>query len=621
LRKNVRLLIRLLILLILVIDLFILRIPSLFAGGPLAVTTTGIPYVWDNSSPIPYHPDRGGLGMLDNTEAVNLVQEAFEAWATAAIPTADLSFTNGGLLPDDVDTETEYMDYNGVFNEGINAIIFDADGTLFEALGLPPEVIGFAGPEWLTTSAPFNIIEGIALLNGAFIDGVQANGELTEEEFTAAFKHEFGHLLNLDHTQINGHYFLGDTDDPGFSEFGPPTLPSIQLMFPILIQGSSLDPLSDDIAAISTLYPSAAFSLTGSITGSVFHPDATTLFQGANVIARNVNDPFFDAVSNVSGARYCPGCPDSGTAPAQLEGFYELNGLTSGESYTVEIVNINPIFADTSSVGPLLTPVVIPGPEEFYNGTNEAATDPPDDPAALSAVAVASTVSDINIVINGEVAVISVTPTSHDFGSITVGDSADRIFTVENTGSGTLTGTATTTSASYSFVSGETYSLTAGQNQEVTVRFSSMIAGTFNGAVTFTGGGGASTSVTGIAVSSSGGGGGGGDGGGGGCFIATAAYGSPLEPHVRLLKTFRDRVLLNLPYGSKFVRLYYRYSPPVAEVIAESKFFRFLARAGLLPLIGLAWITVTATLYHQILVLFGISMFFLAYRKRYNRQS
>jgi hypothetical protein len=43
---------------------------------------------------------------------------------------------------------------------------------------------------------------------------------------------------------------------------------------------------------------------------------------------------------------------------------------------------------------------------------------------------------------------------------------------------------------------------------------------------------------------------GGGEGGGGGCFIATAAYGSSVEPHVKILREFRDRIVINNSFGS-----------------------------------------------------------------------
>ena len=80
------------------------------------------------------------------------------------------------------------------------------------------------------------------------------------------------------------------------------------------------------------------------------------------------------------------------------------------------------------------------------------------------------------------------------------------------------------------------------------------------------------------------------DGGGGGCFIATAAYGSYIEPHVKILRDFRDRFLLGNTVGNIFVRLYYTYSPLIAEFIAKHDSLRAVVRAGLLPVVGLSWI-------------------------------
>jgi uncharacterized repeat protein (TIGR01451 family) len=71
----------------------------------------------------------------------------------------------------------------------------------------------------------------------------------------------------------------------------------------------------------------------------------------------------------------------------------------------------------------------------------------------------------------------------------------------------------------------------------------------------------------------------------GGCFIATAAYGSELESHVRALREFRDRYLRRSGLGRALIRIYYQYSPPVARVIARHESLRFLARAALTPIV------------------------------------
>ena len=94
-----------------------------------------------------------------------------------------------------------------------------------------------------------------------------------------------------------------------------------------------------------------------------------------------------------------------------------------------------------------------------------------------------------------------VTPTSQDFGSVLVGSAFDRTFTVQNTGTDTLTGSASTTTP-FSIVSGGSYNLGTGAQQSVTVRFSPTSAAAFTSDVTFTGGGGAIRQVTGTGVSS-----------------------------------------------------------------------------------------------------------------------
>lgn len=99
--------------------------------------------------------------------------------------------------------------------------------------------------------------------------------------------------------------------------------------------------------------------------------------------------------------------------------------------------------------------------------------------------------------------------------------------------------------------------------------------------------------------------GGGGGGGGGGCFIATAAFGSYMEPQVLVLRQFRDEVLLPHQLGQWLVHQYYAYSPPVADYIADHTWLKAVVRTLLLPVVGLAYLAV-----HQgVLVLCGLGLF------------
>jgi len=66
----------------------------------------------------------------------------------------------------------------------------------------------------------------------------------------------------------------------------------------------------------------------------------------------------------------------------------------------------------------------------------------------------------------------------------------------------------------------------------------------------------------------------------GGCFIATAAYGTDTAGELDILREFRDAVLLPNSLGAKFVSLYYKTSPPLANFISQHEVLRTVVRVG-----------------------------------------
>jgi subtilisin family serine protease len=88
-----------------------------------------------------------------------------------------------------------------------------------------------------------------------------------------------------------------------------------------------------------------------------------------------------------------------------------------------------------------------------------------------------------------------------------------------------------------------------------------------------------------------------------GCFIATAAYGSVMEPHVEILRAFKDRYLLTNAPGRAFVNFYYRYSPPLARLIESNSILRFITRVLLLPVVAAGWVTLYLGMVMTVMIL------------------
>ena len=73
--------------------------------------------------------------------------------------------------------------------------------------------------------------------------------------------------------------------------------------------------------------------------------------------------------------------------------------------------------------------------------------------------------------------------------------------------------------------------------------------------------------------------------------VVATAQPAPLEPKLNTFREFRRRFLLLNKYGRKFVENYNKYGPSAAHWIAERDWARSVARVGLWPLYGFAYLS------------------------------
>ncbi|MCH7910882.1 MAG: hypothetical protein IIB38_14870, partial [Candidatus Hydrogenedentes bacterium] len=169
----------------------------------------------------------------------------------------------------------------------------------------------------------------------------------------------------------------------------------------------------------------------------------------------------------------------------------------------------------------------------------------------------------------------------------------NQVFNIRNSGGGTVQYSITDDVDWLAVI--PTFGTSTGETDPIRVNFAtiSLLPGVHTALITIEGSGAQNSpqtilvtlTVTDEAIASTGTGGG---GGGGGCFIATATYGTPMAQEIDALRDVRDAYLLNNVSGTAFVDAYYRFSPPVADLIAEHDALRALSRGVLYPVIWLA---------------------------------
>jgi hypothetical protein len=370
-----------------------------------------------------------------NEQGVARVAEALASWSGVATSSFQAevagSFADIGLGGDDGDITgapeefttladgTVIHEIIGTQNNGGIHVLFDEDGSVMtNVLGAPFGVLGIATPEWAEEGTGI-ITEGWAVIGGAQTwyndtDLAQMAGVIT---------HELGHSFNLAHTQTNGHVvFYGDfavtTTGPvdcsahwqvggeyqlPYPQYPGPDASNVSVMYPYINNNPTAWPsptgqyqatvsTAEDFAAISSIYPTASFATeTGTINGTITYPFSSDGVIGINIVARNIDDPFEDAITVMSGD-----WNDGHADAAQGAGEFTLSGLTPGARYVVHVENI---FA-----GGFPTPqVTLPGPSEYFNGAAESDDATADNACGYEEITVAAGEirEGINIQING----------------------------------------------------------------------------------------------------------------------------------------------------------------------------------------------------------------------------
>jgi len=341
------------------------------AAGPLYLSDESgslKPITWDTGNgPIPVYTDGGGAFTYDYDGATpfitidranEITAFAFGQWSQ--VPTSTFRAEVAGTIAERTgiaDVTGDNADkFYGVENGYGFWVLYDTDGSILENyFGVSRDsVLGIAFPEF--TDENGTIIEATAVMNGWAVHVDDPQGVMA----AGVFAHEFGHALNLSHSQVNGPMvyqsysylprYPGVPKCPGVEPLYHYAYPAssglnradpaiVETMFPFIDsyggagrEQSTIDS-PDDIAGISNLYPTADYKASrGSISGVLTSKDGTMQYSGVNVVARNVDNPLFDALSDMTGS-----ATQGEVGP---DGRYTIGNLTPGQRYVVYIERI-----------------------------------------------------------------------------------------------------------------------------------------------------------------------------------------------------------------------------------------------------------------------------------------
>jgi len=386
------------------------------AGGPKYVagstyfnsSTMGQPLAWSLGQ-MNYYTDQGDLSpILPNSAANAFVASAFAQWTS--VSTAALTATNGGQLAEDVSGSNIAVDSNGTViapaditsaaTQNPVAIVYDYDGSVTNALlgagaGDPSQCFWnavYGGVDNFGAGA--NFLHALVVINGQC---ALQSSQLTDVEYRLV--RVLGNVLGLGWSQMNLNVISGNPTPTSDDFVGFPVMHFVDLSSCVPITVCYANPFqlaSDDVAALSRLYPASPSVTTARIHGSVYFEDhvgsLAQPMQGVSVVARwidpSTNQPSHRyAAASVSGFLFTGnagnpitgwndalGNPYSefGSSDQSLEGFFDLGGLpvpngASTAQYQLAVEALDPSWSagvrpyDLSEVVPSGTfqPIVV----------------------------------------------------------------------------------------------------------------------------------------------------------------------------------------------------------------------------------------------------------------------
>jgi hypothetical protein len=324
------------------------------AGGPLVLEGPDghTPVTYQNPN-ITVHIESGNLGTRTNEVASIIVEDAFNLWNNVNTSTIKLETR---LL--DIDINSDNFDQyipnpdDSIFNadDNLNPIVFDSNGKITEAFfGSQSDLIaGFAASLFTRYGSYFK--EGYAVING------NTKEPLSDTELKLLITHEIAHFFGLDHSQVNI-----DNQETVADICSTTSRNNYPLMYPFICRETDLH--SDDISAVSALYPAVNLNDNFGVLQGRFVNESGNPILGANIWVENI----------VSGETYSI----VSDYLRQGTGYYKL--LLPEGTYTLHAKSINTLFYSGSGVGPYAettTDISFTDPHPItqvnYLGTNES---------------------------------------------------------------------------------------------------------------------------------------------------------------------------------------------------------------------------------------------------------